>query len=118
MSTIFLRPDTWDWCLNASGDIAVATGPYALAQDAASAIRLFLGEYYFDISLGTPYFQTTFGQIPNLQLIKAQCVAAALTVEGVDSAVCFIASVTNRQVTGQVQITSTNGKTAVTGFSS
>jgi hypothetical protein len=34
---------TWDLVLGASGNIAEASAPYALAQDAASAIQLFAG---------------------------------------------------------------------------
>ena len=41
MKTLLLRPDTWDLTLDSAGNIAVAENPYALAQDAASAIKLF-----------------------------------------------------------------------------
>lgn len=102
--------------LDASGDIASATDAYALAQDAASAIRLFSGEYWFDTSLGVPYVDTIFGKLPPLQLIKSQLIAAALTVPGVASADCFISSVAGRTITGQVQIVSTTGQTAAAGF--
>jgi hypothetical protein len=39
-----LDRSTSDLALDASGNIAVASAPYALAHDAASAIRLFAGE--------------------------------------------------------------------------
>ena len=116
MNTLLLNPQTWDLTLNASGDIALATEPYSLAQDAASAIRLFYGEYYYDTTLGTNYFSTTLGKVPSIQLLKAQAVAAALTVPGVASAVCYISSVSNRQVQGQVQVTSSTGQVTSAGF--
>ena len=41
-------------------NIAVADEPYALAQDAASAIRTFIGECYYDTTKGLPYFEKVF----------------------------------------------------------
>ena len=43
--------------------------------------------------------------------MKAQFVAAAMTVPGVASAVCYLAALTDRQLTGQIQFTDTNGVT-------
>ena len=117
MYTWLLTPDGSALVLDASGNIAVAGPPYSQAQDAASAIKLFLGEYYYDTTQGTPYFNTTLGHNPPLQLIKSQAVAAALTVPGVVSASCFITDFTARQVSGQVQIINQQGQQAVAGFS-
>lgn len=105
-STILLDRTTWDCVLDADGNIAVADEPYSLAQDAASAIKTFLGECYWDTSIGVPYMQAIFGKNPPLALLKEQLVAAALTVPGVASAKCFITSLSNRAVAGQVQVTS------------
>ena len=116
LNTLLLNPLTWDLLLDSNGNIAVAGPPYSQAQDAASAIKLFLGEYWFDTTQGIPYFLTTLGQAPPIQLVKAQAVNAALTVPGVVAAQCFISSVTNRQVTGQVQIVNTQGLAAAAGF--
>ena len=44
MKTLLLTTDAWDLTVDVSGNIAVADEPLALAQDAASAIRLFAGE--------------------------------------------------------------------------
>jgi hypothetical protein len=107
-STLLLDSVGWDWVVDASGNIAVAAEPYAQAQDAASAIRLFLGELYYDTTKGVPYARI-LAQPPNIPLLKSYMVAAALTVPGVVSAVCFITSVTDRGVTGQVQITNAQG---------
>jgi hypothetical protein len=94
----------------------MASNPYSLAQDAASEIRLFQGEYWYDVTRGIPYFAQIFGKTPPIELIKAQAVAAAEMVPEVSSAACFIASVSNRNITGQVQVTSTSGQTANAGF--
>ena len=116
LNTLLLNPATWDLLLDANGNIAVATPPYSQAQDAASAIRLFLGEYWYDVTQGIPYFVTTLAKAPPIQLVKAQAVNAALTVPGVVAAQAFIASVTARNVIGQVQIVNTAGQAAAAGF--
>lgn len=105
-STLLLDTRTWDLVLGLNGNIAAATEPYALAQDAASAIKTFLGEVYFDTSLGLPYLTRVFGKNPPLALLKAQFEGAAMTVKGVSSAACFISSVGDRGISGQIQVTS------------
>jgi hypothetical protein len=114
--TILLQRDQWDLCLTASRSIATCTGPYALAQDAASACRLFLGELWYDTRQGVPYFEQILGRFPSLGYVKAQLQAAALTVPGVVSAACFIDGIEGRTVTGQVQITTADGSTAAAAF--
>ena len=115
MDTLYLTP-SWDLCLDASANIAMATTPYAHAQDAASAIRTFLGECYYDTSLGVAYNQI-LGQTPiPLELLRTQCVAQAIRVPGVASAKVFFSGINNRVLTGQVQVTSTTGVTTVAGF--
>lgn len=114
-STILLDVDTWDLVVDTSGNIAVAGEPYSQAQDAASAIRLFLGELYYDTTQGVPY-ENILAQPPNIPLLKFYMTKAAKTVQGVVSAVCFISSIANRNVSGQITITNQNGKTATAGF--
>ena len=117
MKSILLDIDTWDCVLDINGNIAVASDPYAMAQDAACAIRLFQGECWYDTSLGVPFWATILGKSPPpLSLMKEEFVAAALTVPGVVAARCFIAAVTARGVSGQVQVTDAQGRTALAGF--
>lgn len=116
MDTLFLNPNTWDLVLDASRNIALANAPYALAQDAASAIKTFLGEVYYDASLGLPYWDEILGHRPPLEILKADLVKAALTVPGVVAAQVFLSDVAGRQVTGQVQITDTLGVISAAGF--
>lgn len=115
-ATIYLDPTTWDLTLDASGNIALAGEPYSLAQDAASAIRTFLGECWYDTSLGVPYWTDILGHFPPLELMKAELVAAALTVPGIVEAKCFITSAVGRKFTGQVQITDVAGNITAAGF--
>lgn len=109
MNTLLLDRTVWDLCKDASGNIAVASDPYSQAQDVASAVRLFLGECWYDTAQGVPYFSQILGQLPPLTLMKAQFVTAALTVPGVVAAVCFITNIVGRKVSGQIQVTDTAG---------
>lgn len=109
MRTLLLDRTTWDLVPNAFGNIAVADEPYALAQDAASAIKLFYGELYYNTAVGVPYFTTILGQAPPLLYIKAQFNLAALTVPGVVAAQSFIESFIDRKIKGQVQVTNEEG---------
>lgn len=116
MRTLLLDTVRWDIILDASRNIAVADEPYALAQDAASAIRLFRGEQWYQSDTGVPYFQQILGQAPPIQLMKKAFEAAALTVPGVVSAVCYITSIEGREVRGQVQVTDAAGVITAAGF--
>lgn len=112
-STLLLDQTEWDLVLDANGNIAVAAEPYAAAQDAASAIRTFLGECWLDTNVGVPYLQRVFGKgQPSLALLKGLLQDAALTVPGVASAQVWITSLQGRTVGGQVQVTLTSGQTS------
>lgn len=116
MNTLLLDRTVWDLCLDANGNIAVASDPYALAQDAASAVKLFAGELWYDTAPGVPYFAQVLGKSPPLQFLKAQLAAAALTVPEVTDAQVFITGIAGRNVTGQIQVTNSSGATATVGF--
>jgi hypothetical protein len=109
MATILLDTATWDWTWDADGNIAMAEDPYAMAQDVASACRLFLGELWYDRAQGVPYFERILGRFPPAQYLKLQLVAAALTVPGVVSAKAFLTSLDERKVGGQVQFIAETG---------
>jgi hypothetical protein len=115
-ATLLLSRDTWDLVLDAAGNIAVATEPYALAQDAASAIRLFLGEARYDTAQGVPYFEQVLGKYPSAEFMRSAFAAAALSVPGVASDTVYFDGLTHRTLTGQVQITDTNGVITAAGF--
>jgi hypothetical protein len=115
MRTLLLDTMVWDLCLDAFGDIAVAGDPYSMAQDVASAIRLFNGECYYDTTRGVRYFEDILGQTPPLPLVKAELTHAAETVPGVTFAQAFIVVTDDRAVTGQVQCTSAAGDFTVVG---
>ena len=116
MNTLLLDTVAWDLCLDASGNIAMAQQPYSIAQDVASAVRLFLGELYYDNTKGVPYFHKILGGRPPMSLVRKLIQDAALTVPNVVTAQVVIGSFSNRAVTGQIQVTDTEGTTTVVNF--
>ncbi len=116
MDTLLLDRSSWDLVVDSAGNIAMAGVPYSQAQDAASAIKTFQGEAFYDTTLGVPYWQQILSYRPPLSLIKAKLVAAALTVPGVVAARAFVTSLANRTVAGQVQIKNEAGQTSLANF--
>ena len=116
MNTLLLDTLKWDLVLDASGNVAVASEPYAIAQDAASAVKTFRGEVYYDTTLGVPYFQSILGHMPPLSLVRANLLAAVMKVPGVVSAQVFISSFKDRIVKGQIQITDDSATTIPVNF--
>jgi hypothetical protein len=108
-STLLLDQTAWDLVLDANGNIAVASPPYSLAQDVASAVKLFLGELWYDSTKGVPYFEEIIGKLPPQSVIVSQIENAALTVPGVVTARCIITSLTDRVVSGQIQFIDESG---------
>ena len=115
MNTLYLTAAGWDLTLDASGNIAMASEPYALAQDAASACRTFIGECWYDTTIGVPYWQDILGLAPPLQLLKQYLIDAALTVPGIVDAQVYITQV-GRAISGQVQVTDTAGNLSAANF--
>ncbi len=118
-NTLLLDTVTWDLVADSNGNIAMASEPYALAQDAASACKLFKTELWYDTTQGVPYWQSILGVMPPLALLKSSYEAAAKSVPDVESVRVFIATITrDRVVTGQVQIQSSGGQTSAASFGS
>jgi len=113
MKTLLLDTAQWDLILDAAGNIALASEPYALAQDVASACRLFLGEAIYDATRGVDYFGTILGQSPPVVVFQAALERAALTMPGVVSALCTITQIANRTITGQVTFRDASGRRGV-----
>lgn len=114
MDTLLLDLTNWDLCIDANGNIAVASAPYALAQDVASAQRTFRGEVYYNNVLGIPYFQNVLGHSPPTSLLAEYEVLAALTVPGVvdnPAPVFAVVGFNHRGVTGTTTFTDENGNT-------
>lgn len=116
MKTLLLDRSAWDLVLDASGNIATATEPYQFAQDAASAIRTFRGECWYDTTLGLPYWQNILGQLPPASFVQSEIVRAALTVPNIASATVARLVLNNRTLGGSVDVTDTAGNTQSVTF--
>lgn len=118
MNTVLLDVGLWDLTLDASGNIALAAEPYALAQDVASACRTVLGEVYYDTSLGVDYFGQIFGLTPPASVFQEMFVAQSLTVPNVVAATCLIEGydADTRTATGQVVFTDINHQVQTVGL--
>lgn len=108
-NTLLLDQTAWDLVIDSAGNIAMAQPPYSLAQDVASAVRLFLGELWYAQDQGIPYFEDVLGHLPPPALLIAYIENAALTVPGVVSAQCVIQSFESREVRGQIQFIDETG---------
>ncbi len=115
-NTLLLDQTAWDLVEDSAGNIAMCSPPYALAQDVASAVRLFLAECWYDTTKGIPYFQDVLGQLPPSSLLVELIRKAALSVPGVVAARCIIQSFSAREVTGQIQFTDESGVTTIANF--
>lgn len=113
MKTLLLDRTLWDVVLDSAGNIAVAAEPYAIAQDVASATRLFRGELWYDTAPGVPYFEQILGHSPPLGLLKSELIKAARTVPLVDTVKVFVSAAQGREIIGQIQVTDTGGTTSV-----
>lgn len=108
MKTLYLDPDTWDLVIDASGNIAVAGDPYAIAQDVASACLFWKGEGLFDTTRGIPYKTGVLGERPPPAMLIEWLRTEAKTVPGVIDAQPVL-TFENRRLSGQIQITTETG---------
>lgn len=115
-NTLLLDRTVWDLVIDSAGDIAKASPPYALAQDVASAVRLFLGELWYRTGDGIPYFEDVLGKLPPLTLLIAYIERSALTVPGVVTAQCTISSFDARQVVGRIEFIDETGAANAVNF--
>lgn len=115
--TLLLDPETWDLVLDAAGNIASVSAPYAIAQTAANALRTFLGEPWYNTAQGVPYWQAILGRPASLPAATAALQAAALTVQGVTAAAVVLDAVAERTLSGVVYVTDRTGQTSAAAFS-
>lgn len=108
-NSLLLVVDAWDLCLDAAGNIAMATPPYSRAQSVANALRLFKSELWYNTAAGVPYFEEILGHAPPASVFEQYMVKAAMTVPGVVNAQCSILSINGRELVGQVTFTGDDG---------
>lgn len=118
MNTLLLDQDTWDLTKDASGNIAVAGNPYSIAQDVASAVRVFQGELWYDVRQGMPYLQQILGEAPPMEFVKAKLAEVGETTPEVTHIDVFITAFEGRELSGQLKITDTRGNVLIAGSAS
>lgn len=112
-----LLTDQWDITLDDSGNIGSTANPYAVAQDVACACSTFMGEAWYDTTLGIPYYERIVGHWPGTQLINTKMQSEALRLPYVQSAFCTtIVGKADRKASGVMTITDTNNVQTTINF--
>lgn len=114
--TLLLDTDVWDLTLDAGGNIATSSGPYAIAQNVANAVRLFTSDAWYDPERGIPHFITDLGFLPQESVVRSRVGAAARGVEGVATAQVENLGIEERMLTGNIRLTTTDGESADVAF--
>lgn len=111
--TIYLNPETWDLDIDASRNIAMASTPYAQAQNVASACRVWQNECPLRKVRGVPYEASVLGYRPTLLQLAGWFKTEAALVVGVDTVTPVLTFDSSaRGLGGQIQLTLTDGNTA------
>lgn len=98
--------DGWDLTLDGQGYLAVREDAYAVAQDAASASLVFLGEAYYDNTLGIPYDTKVMGRSVSMTYLSSKMKTEVKKLSIVDDAECTLTlNRTTRKVSGTMFIT-------------
>lgn len=114
--SLTLDLDNWDLTLDAGGNIATSTGPYAIAQNVANAVRLFTNDAFYDPDRGIPHFIVDLGFLPQESVVRSRVGAAARGVEGVVTAQVENLALEERVLTGNIRLTTTDGGSADVAF--
>ena len=116
MAHTFFLDATWDLTLDQGGNIATVTGPYAIAQNVANAVRLFTQDAYFDADKGIPHFSIELGHKPPYSILRTRIVHAAKAVEGVADATVTFDDPADRVLGGEILLTLSTGETVNVTF--
>lgn len=114
MITYELDSVNWDLVVDQSGNFATVADAAQIAQDVASAVRTYLGECWYDTSLGMPYFQSIFGQTPSSSFLRAQITKAAMSIQSVTGATVTRLLLKSRKLTGTILVTTSTSQSPIT----
>ncbi|MCU5775134.1 hypothetical protein N5923_23250 [Erwiniaceae bacterium BAC15a-03b] len=107
--SLLLNTDAWDIGLDDTGNLAITSNPFAVAQDVACACSTFLGEAWYDTTLGIPYYERILGHWPGTQLINTKMQSEAKKLLYVQDAFCTVTvGKQSRAASGVMTITDTN----------
>lgn len=65
----FGKDDSWDLEIDDNGNFAIKEGQEQIAQDVATSVKMYRGEYVFDINRGVPY-DSILGERLNQSLVQ------------------------------------------------
>lgn len=109
--TLFLN-GKWDITLDSVGKIKTTSDAYAIAQNAANAVRLFKNDAYFAQTKGIPHFDIELGKRATISesVLRSRIKKTVLGVDGiVDASVTLNTQSDNRILGGVINITLLNG---------
>lgn len=98
--------DDWDLSLDGSGNILVIDGPAAVAMDVACACQVFLGECYYDNTLGIPYQTNILGRSFSGSYLAQKLQQEAKKIIAVKDALAIVTiDRTTRKVNATIRVT-------------
>lgn len=117
MKTIFLDPRDWDWVVDTSGNLAMATQEYQQAQDIATSCRVFLGDDYYNKQDGIPYLEEVMGKSSYpLALYQRNLFDRSRLVDGIVSVDVNFSTLRDRVLTGSIIFTNEEGFQGTVGL--
>jgi hypothetical protein len=95
------------------GDLYIVKGTDAIAQDLQQTLQVWLGEWFLDTTIGIAYRQQILVKSPNLDLVHADLLNAALGVPGITqvNAVNFTYDAPSRSLSVTIDATDSTGQT-------
>lgn len=96
-----------------NGDLSIVKGTDAIVQDLQQTLQVWAGEWFLDTTVGVPYKQQILVKNPNLDLVQADLLNAALNVPGITEVTDFNFNYdpNNRSLSVQLVANTSNGQT-------
>ena len=88
MSDIFLTDDLKN-LLIVNGDLVLTSKSEAVKQHLSQRLKMFVGEWFLDLSEGVPYYQNILIKNPNPNIIDGLLKDTILSTPGVDELLSF-----------------------------
>jgi hypothetical protein len=87
-----------------NGDLYLVTGTDAIAQNLQQTLQLWLGEWFLDTTKGIPFKQQILIKNPNLDVVQADIVNAAVAVPGVTQVMNVTFNYSNQSRTFSISV--------------
>lgn len=94
-----LDPETNDWHLDSSGNLAIVTDADAVAQHARQRVKTYQGEWFLDTEAGIPWIENILGRVYNPELAEALVTAEIVATDGV-TGILGVSTSLSRKVRG------------------